>query len=353
MTRHDIADAVRDDRPAQIADSLSGLAPTVRTVASASLPRWDRSLPVALCTAAGTVGFEAVDRDDPTRPGPTSVEHLLEPVAGATALLEGYVRLRLALVVGDDDSDTDTGVRDGSTALAASRSDWLPPLLERIQSPTDRDTAILASDHLHASAYTMIADAPVSDRTRLDLYRALTSGSTALARGCLRGDGDGGGVGDIDVDGDRSSSSPKQRGESRTPDVIGVEATLAKTAGRLGAAVVGAPAETRTALGTYSHALMSALASRTAVDTAVNHRSDAVEALVGESTRESGAANRETADVEIDSRVERHLERARDAIASLADAIGTDAPAAEERATDPAPLERLERATRLSGGRRG
>ncbi|ELZ04136.1 hypothetical protein C480_11506 [Natrialba aegyptia DSM 13077] len=254
----------------------------MRGVVADAVPPHDRSLPVTLCHLAAELGSSS-----PTDP-------LLESVTTAVSLFEGYVQLRLELLAGD--------------RYAGDRS---------------RDTAILASDYLHAGAYEAIADAPIPDARTLDLYRTLTSASTTLSRQLLtlvdstesprsrpaderlrepespedaavaidrrtaaprsssqpgvppsRGDGNGDWDGDGDHSGRSQQSSRAPTRTDRTPstpsqsrfDATGLSAhpipTLAATAAELGAAAVGAPAETRAAVATYSRSLLAALTAR-------------------------------------------------------------------------------------------
>ncbi|ADB62268.1 hypothetical protein Htur_3405 [Haloterrigena turkmenica DSM 5511] len=313
--RRDDDTTARNARRQRPAETTDGLAAPIRALATASLPPRDRSLPATLCTTAGEVGLETADPH--TRPDSDRLGRLLEPAATSVVLLEGYVRLRLALVAGADGADHDARIR-----TADATPEWLSALLETVQLPADRDAVLLASDHLHAGAYATIADAPLPAERQLELYRLLTEGSSALARRFLL----------------LTDAAPvdERRGAI---DYADVEATLAETAGALGAAVVGAPTETRTALRTYSHAVMTALTSRTPVASAVDLRSRAARILAGEVETPARAAPRDGAKSGSPT-VESHLERAREALESLAAAV-------ETTGSDSTPLDRLERATRL------
>ncbi|ELY94534.1 hypothetical protein C484_06157 [Natrialba taiwanensis DSM 12281] len=247
----------------------------MRGVVADAVPPHERSLPVTLCHLAAELGSSS-----PTDP-------LLESVTTAVSLFEGYVQLRLELLAGD--------------RYAGDRS---------------RDTAILASDYLHAGAYEAIADAPIPDARTLDLYRTLTSASTTLSRQLLTlvdstesprsrpaddrlrepespedaavaidrrtaapHSSSQPGVPPSYGDGDHSgrSQQPSSRAPTRTDrtpstpsqsrsDATGLSAhpipTLAATAAELGAAAVGATTETRAAVATYSRSLLAALAAR-------------------------------------------------------------------------------------------
>ncbi|WP_339105756.1 hypothetical protein [Haloterrigena salinisoli] len=312
--RHHAGDEYRDARRPRFDETIGGLAAPIRTLATASLPPRDRSLPATLCAVAGEVGFEATDAH--TRSDADRIGRLLEPVTTSVTLLEGYVRLRLALVVSaDDGADRDAPIR-----AVDSAPDWLSGLLAEAQFPADRDAVLLASDRLHAGAYATIADAPLAAERQLELYRLLTEGSSALARRFLA-------LSDADPFDERRAAI----------DASDVEATLAETAGALGAAVVDAPTETRTALRTYSHAVMTALTSRSPNASDTDLRSRAVRVLAGETVARAAPSDENGTD---DPVVESHLERAREALASLTGAV-------ETTGDGPTPLDRLERATRL------
>ena len=316
--RRDDDTTARNARRQCPAETTDGLAAPIRALATASLPPRDRSLPATLCTTAGEVGLETADYH--AQPDADRLGRLLEPVATSVVLLEGYVRLRLALVAGADGDVHDDD--DARIQTADATPEWLSVLLENIRLPADRDAVLLASDHLHAGAYATIADAPLPAERQLELYRLLTEGSSALARRFLL----------------LSDAAPvdERRGAI---DWTAVEATLAETAGALGAAVVGAPTETRTALRTSSHAVMIALTSRTSVASDTDLRSRAARILAGETETPAGATPRDGVDSGGPA-VESHLERARGALESLAEAVETPS-------SGSTPLDRLERATRL------
>ncbi|ELZ03885.1 hypothetical protein C481_04883 [Natrialba asiatica DSM 12278] len=246
----------------------------MRGVVADAVPPHERSLPVTLCHLAAELGSSS-----PTDP-------VLESVTTAVSLFEGYVRLRLELLAGD--------------RYAGDRS---------------RDTAILASDYLHAGAYEAIADAPIPDARTLDLYRTLTSASTTLSRQLLTlvdstespqstraGDRlrEPKSAENATVALDRQTAVPHSSSRSgvhspshgdhsdrsqqpsshahtqtdRTPspssrsrsDATRLSAhpipTLAATAAELGATAVGATEETRAAVATYSRSLLAALTAR-------------------------------------------------------------------------------------------
>ncbi|WP_245724276.1 hypothetical protein [Natronorubrum texcoconense] len=295
MTEHDFHPSRRIARSTP--NSPGGeLAPRIRTLATDTVTPRDRSLPAALCTVAAEVGFETANGTDSANA--TAFADVLEPVVTTVTLLEGYVRLRLTLV-------------DAAEALA----DWGAPTV-------DRDDAILASDFLHASAYATVAETPVPDRRRLELYRLLLGGSTTLTRQCLaRADAD-----------ERADANGASDGRFEAP------ATLAETAGAIGATVVGASAETRTALRRYSHAMMTALASQSsATSDDDDPRASAARVLFDPTCQHAVVTDEELAYAT--PTVERSLERARTALEALADdAAGTDVSS---------PLGRLERATRV------
>jgi len=288
----------------------AGLALTVQAIVDASVPDRERSLPAALCTVAGEVGRDASDHESPLEVD--QFEQVLEPAVTATTLLEGYVRLRLALV-----SARLTPAADDT----AHRTDWIDSLLEDGKLVIDRDAAILASDHLHASSYAMVAETPLPDRRRLELYRCLTEGSTTLAQQFLA----------------------QTRSEGGGKNRFGVEATLAETASALAATAVGLPTEIRSTLRTYSHALMTALASQSSLTADdVDPRTSAVRVL-------SDASSQQVAEdsVRVASAVESDLERARRALETLAESVGNARVAPGRKVEDASsPLARLERATR-------
>ncbi len=287
-----------------IADQNAGLAPPVDAAVDDALSPPDQSLPVALCTVAGE--FAAGDANHGEGLDPDTLECVLEPVCGAVRLLEGYVRLRLALAGSDR-----------TTAETDPVADWLEG------QSIDRDTALLASDHLHASAYVTVAETPVSDAQLLELLELVIQGSTALAQQTF------------------PASSTDETADDRVP----VEATLAGLAGALGVAAVGGSTETRETLRRYGHELVTALASQSAVTSAdPTPRATAVGVLFdGQSRRVVG----EQSSIERCSPPVRNaLEHARAALESLA--AGEVSSEAEWPPGDTLPpLVRLEQATRL------
>lgn len=269
--------------------SASEPAAPIRALATEAVPARDRSLPAALCTVAGEIGFGAADRDESA--DREAFEAVLEPVVTGVTLLEGYLRLRLTLV----------GTAEDVTLEGA---------------PTvDRDEGILASDLLHARAYATVVETPVPDRQRLELYRVLLEGSTALSRQFL-----------IRADADETAA-----------DRFGATATLAETAGAIGAAAVDASAETRTALRRYSHAMMTALASQSSATPDDVHPQASAARVLFDPTYQHAVAS-EAALAYATPAVERSLERARTALETLADGVTDDVSS---------PLGRLERATRI------
>lgn len=218
-----------------------------------------------------------------------SLERILEPIANAVATFEGYVRVRGALL-----------------ADAPAR-------------PADRDAAVLASDHLHAAAYAAVSDAPVDDGRTVALIRTLIRGSTALAAAFHDGP----------ADADSGTSQP--------------DAVLAATAVELGAVAVDATDAVGEPLERYGRSLGAALAAHPSTDAV---REAAVSVLSDRSTpgpRDAPKVASETGSAP--SAVARHLEAARGALWTLERTID-DASRAE------APLDRLERATRVPFGDR-
>ncbi|WP_440763442.1 hypothetical protein [Natronorubrum sp. DTA7] len=290
------------------------MAPRIRTVAVESVPARDRSLSAALCTVAGEVGFESESGDDPATPG--AFADVLEPVVTAVTLLEGYVSLRLTLM------SAAGGLADGGGPAV------------------DRDDAILASDFLHAGAYATLAETPVSDRRRLELYRLLLEGSTTLTQQCLARIDAAEPVAPgerVDTD-QRTDPAACADADETVDDRFEVAATLAETAGAIGAATVGASTETRTTLRRYSHAMMTALASQSsATSDDDDPRASAARMLFDPTCQHAVVTDEELAYAT--PAVERSLERARTALEALVDdAACTDVSS---------PLGRLERATRV------
>ncbi|RQG94433.1 hypothetical protein [Natrarchaeobius chitinivorans] len=245
---------------------LQGLSPSVRSIVSHSLPARDRSLAAALCTIAGEAA-SASDERTGGRPAQS-----LEPVTKAAVTFEGYARIRLDLLATD-----------------------------RYDRENARDAAVLASDYLHAAAYTMAAETAVPDRRSLELYRILTEGSTTLAALFF------------ERVPESSASSPDV---SAHPDVV-----LAETASALGATAVGATTETRAAIERYARGLTAALIAHP--DRTDEPHRTAIGALSGTAERpETDEVGPETSQFvrfgdDRPSTVERHLERARDAIETL------------------------------------
>lgn len=282
-------DAPGDDRP------FPGVAPSVRRIVTDAIPPRDRSLPVALCAVGGEVGSRLSDGSSPSRG--RAVDRTLEPITNAVALFQGYVRIRDGLLTSD-----------------------------RYDRSGDRDAALLASDYLHAAAYARVADASVSDRRAIELYRVLTEGSTGLATRFLsRAEADAGSAG-LDADGDDRR----------------LDAVLAGTAAALGATAVGATDEARTAIDRYGRALLAAVDAAPSSD---DCRERATLVLSDrDATGERGEPTRSRSAPDGDGRraVERHLDRARAALATLEE-VGH--PAIDGRGATP--FARLERATRI------
>lgn len=260
-------------------DDLS-MTPPIRAIVADSLPPEHRSVPAALCSTAGEL---AAARSDA---GPNEDRPILEAVASAIHSLEGYVRIRHELVTGD-----------------------------RYATADGRDAAVLASDLLHATAYATIDEVPVGDRRSLELYRLLTETSTRLSRSFLA----------CTEDSDDETGHPT--------------AILTSLAAETGAVAVATTDETRDAMRSYGRALGAALASRsdsvddvfevTARVLSANGSGDDVATSAGQTG--SGAAT---------TPVERHLERARQALDALE-------PASPDNSDASRPLSRLERATRV------
>ncbi|RKD95830.1 hypothetical protein [Halopiger aswanensis] len=319
--------------------SFSNLSSTVRSIASEVVLPCDRSLQASLCTIAGEVAA-TTDRRTPTvaesdaeaDTALTFDEHegqpdeILSSVAEAVALLEGYVQLRYDLLYSD-----------------------------RYTGREQRDAAVLASDHLHAAAYATITDAPVPDGRSLELYRHLAAGSSALAAEFA----------ELTPTGpdDDTGADATPRAQPSDDSSVHPRAVLAETATTLGATAVGAADETRAAMNAYARSLSTALCRVTA--SASSSESGAVPASTA---ARAGTDPRETAARVLSGRADassssdgaavaspgiaRHIERARDALAPLVDRSETAATAGTENSTDsttpgPAPLARLERATRI------
>ena len=316
--------------------SFSALAPAVRRIAFDAVPPRDRSLPVALCLSAGAVAAATDDADATVRESDPRADDRLEPVTNAVAFLEGYVRIRARLLRATENEEGEVVAEDGEPNALADR----------------RDAAVLASDYLHAAAYEPIAAAPIPDRRTLDLYRTLASGSSSLAGRFALSAGE--------------PTADDTDGEGGAEAGVGTErpnATLAATAGALGATATGASSDARTALETYARSLSAALRTRSGAlpeDASVDPRETAVRVLSGrvgdgETEDQRGGADGSAVDYREPSAaatvpdavaspsaapaIERNLERARDAVATLEDAVASTA--------DRAPVARLERATRI------
>ncbi|TYT60344.1 polyprenyl synthetase family protein [Natrialba swarupiae] len=282
------------DRPDHDGRSFRDLPPSVRAIVADSLPTRDRCLSVALCTLAGEVarsfdGDRVDDRGD----------YALGPVSEAVCAFDGYVSIRFALLVDD-----------------------------RYETANDRDAAILASDYLHASAYTAIGKTPISDRRALELYRTLVDGSTAIATGFFS------------LNPEIEAPATSRSDASRHPDV-----SLAETAAALGTTAVGATAETRSAIERYARSLTEALTATPSVRDEV--RTAVVRTLSGSTDRWRADGSDDRNDVGHPDGTQPpmidHLETARTAIESLR--RGRDESAGSHERRDP--IDRLERATRI------
>ncbi|AFZ73105.1 polyprenyl synthetase family protein [Natronobacterium gregoryi] len=279
--------------------ALTGLEPPARRVASEALPPRSRSVPAALCTAAGAVAAEA------NRVTDESTDDIVASVVRVVVPLEGYVDIRRELVN-----------------------------TERYDATAEkRDAALLAGDYLHAAAYAAVDEAPIPDRRALELYRILTTGSTTLSHDFCE---------DAESD-DRSADSA---------------ATLAGIAAKLGATALGATTDTRAAMETYGRSLGGALSarspssSRRPIDDACeltvqilsgddqpSDRRGRTAYKLGDGTSASSSA------AIVSESVEQHLERARNALERLEAVTNPELTPAGERSRPS--LERLERATRV------
>lgn len=313
-------DRTAADRPS------TSLSPAVRDIVTDALPRPDRSLAVGLCQVAREVGLRhghghgtrrsATGGDDHERGGGPGSEQTTG-LASAVQYFEGYVRIRADLLPG-----------------------------ERYDRPDARDTAVLASDYLHAAAYTQIGEVTDSSNQAASLYRVLTRGSTALATAFH--------VHSTDAD-DALSRSP-------TPDAV-----LAGTASEFGATTAGATEEVRDALERYGRSLLGAIAAHPSPSDAVsdvtaivlsgsleNNFEERLEDPAGEPNPGPRSSGSRPGTDDRTPLVRRHVERARDAIATLehspghGDGNGRSGSAPET--TTRSPLRRLERATRIPFG---
>ncbi|SFB78888.1 hypothetical protein SAMN05444422_10214 [Halobiforma haloterrestris] len=341
------------------AEAAAGLASPIGRLVSAALPARERSVPAALCTVAVEVAAMADRGADPD----VSPVQVTEPLIEAVVSLEGYLRIRRQLVDGDSSAgmgcprDVGAGRNPGSGRPIGDRN-------------RDRDAAVLASDYLHAAAYAAAGETPVPAGRGLELYRVLASGSTALSHEFL----------------ERSLETRDPNGghaESLPP------ATVAGVAAELGATALGASGEIRAALETYSRSLAAALVASSG-DSSDADPSDGVGSFAGPigldlrrtvvrvlSTtdgvrvpEEQGTSTVVPGAEPADSDGECHLERAREAVATLERAVDPEVTAAStasasastsastsEDGDDPraranleSPLVRLERATRVPFG---
>ncbi|AHG01100.1 hypothetical protein HALLA_16515 [Halostagnicola larsenii XH-48] len=315
--------------------TVPALSPDIRSVAFDALEPVDRSFPVALSRASAAV----VSSERPSEQTLESLSLVIEP-------LQGYVRLRNDLLQND-----------------------------RYTSATDRDAAILAGDYLHAFAHSSIGEVSTDETSRLELFRALTRGSNALARAYVVPDSD-----PADLD----RSSPADTSWTTTPTDATPTAILAGVAAELGATAVGATETVRESVRTYGTSLSRAIAmaaSESAAPTAESPQSVAThilsdrltEADAGDPTPAENAGSPVESPNGVDQAqlLERELESARAAL----DTIETIAPndrALETAEPDPetagsshpagslsdrgserddrsglAPRVRLERATRI------
>ncbi|GAB3023238.1 polyprenyl synthetase family protein [Natronobiforma cellulositropha] len=228
---------------------------------------------------------DAVDPDTPTlslslaltrlsadvAPGRAlSLETLLE-VSVSVATLGGYLRLRRDIL--------ESGART---------------------SARERDLALLASDHLHASAHSHLATLDLPPERHTDAYRELTAGSAALSRSFFE-TGDAG-------DGPETARHPT--------------AILAGTGCALGCLVAGAPRDAVDAMRTYGESLLAAL-ERLEWDEPEPARALERALTDGDASLEGPTPGGYSTTT--------HLERARHALGVLPD---TDAALALERATD-------------------
>ncbi|MFC7232106.1 hypothetical protein ACFQMM_13215 [Saliphagus sp. GCM10025308] len=124
----------------------TGLTPSVRALSLRACPPPDDSLPVALCrTVATTVDADSnVEAEVPA----------LESLATALVALEGYVRLRHAMLVNE---------------------------------AGDRETALLASDYLFARAHGAVGATPLDAEQAIASVRAFTAASSELPAAIDRG----------------------------------------------------------------------------------------------------------------------------------------------------------------------
>lgn len=350
--------------------AASGLAPRIRTVAAGALPPADRSVPLALGAVVGGLGLglereETAARDDCAVDSETSDgRRALESTLTAVVLLEGYARLRAAVCAAAAGADRgDRSLMDGRRRQDVGRLDApLEVAADGSGAGIDRDDAVLASDHLHAAAYATVRDGTGTDRRALECYRLLITGSRRLTEGL------------------NSASRTDDGREIDDRDGPAPATVLAETAVALAGAATDVPTETRTALRRYSHGVMTALASLSpsegdaatarvaAVLTAAESRSAGAAEPVGRSVTD-GAVSEPNPEPELEAAapdsatraaptVDRTLERAREALETVAGSVNVDNDGDDAATTDdashpsdagspPTPLERLERTTRL------
>ncbi|WP_049927455.1 hypothetical protein [Halopiger goleimassiliensis] len=274
------------DQPGATDRQFPGLSPTVRGIVTDSIRSRDRSFAVACCTVAGEIAAASADENRRQ-----SIDSTLADLGDAVACFEAYVSIRRALLTGD-----------------------------RFDRPVDRDAAILGSDYLHAAAYAGVAAAVESVERTLELYSVLAEASTTLATEFLAA----------------ASDEATPGSDDRYPP----EAILAGTAATVGATAAGATDEVRAACDRYARSLRGAIAAAT--PSAEEPLETATLILTGEHTRDTIAGEVDWADDHSDA-VASHLERARDAIATLEGELEGHVDAG----TDRTPLARLERATRI------
>ncbi len=255
----------------RIERSLEALSPATRSVVDESVRRRSDLSPVLV----RTVGTAA---------GEPQANALL--IAGtAVSFLEAHARIRI---------------------------DLLDPDCERYDTPRERDVAILASDHLHASAHETLGGLSLPADQWLSCYRLLTEGSTSLAERLL-----------ADVDAAGPDAGRLSMGESGPSP----RAVLAGTGSALGAAVSGASEEVIVAMRTYGESLTTAVE---VVASSTDEPFDRLCSVLAEGRPHEYASS--LLATPRDGEAERHLETAREALSEL-----PDSPAST----------RLERATNL------
>lgn len=293
----------------------TSLSPAVREIVTDALPRPDRSLAVSLCQVAREVGLKHVHEHGSRRSATGAYDHELtgrpgsDPTTGlvtAVRYLEGYVRIRADHLVD-----------------------------ERYHRSADRDAAVLASDYLHAAAYTQIGGMTGPSRLTMAMYRVLTRGSTALATA-------------FHV---QSANADETPAGPPTPDAV-----LAGTASELGATAAGAPEEVRNALERYGRSMLGAIAAHPSPNDAVSDVTAVLSKGPGDTSAEldAGPGSVRSGPTTDDraSLVSRHVEGAREAIATLEHASSHDGELSGSGAetTTRSPLRRLEQATRIPFG---